>query len=93
MQRIGVDRRGVLPQLAPGHRAIAIGIQPDGVIQVAQRDRPLHRQLAAVHIDMQIGTAGAVGQCPAGQQQSAPDQARHQKGHPTAHDQPFAGAA
>ena len=40
-QRVGGDVGVARAQLAPGDVAVAVGIEPDGVLEIAQRDVPL----------------------------------------------------
>jgi hypothetical protein len=51
---IGGDVGMALAHLAPGDGAVAIGIQPDGHVQVAQRDVPAARDAALGHIQGEI---------------------------------------
>ena len=46
-QRIGIDRRRMLAQLAPSDRTVAVAIQPYRVIQIAQGNRPLDVKITA----------------------------------------------
>ena len=50
-------------QLAPRNFAIAVAVEPDREIEVAQRDVPLAVQSTAVGGNRQIAVARLVGQC------------------------------
>ena len=44
-------------QLAPGDRAVAVGIEPDGVLEIAQGDVPLPAQRPAIGVQRQVAVA------------------------------------
>jgi hypothetical protein len=47
--------------LSPGDLAIAVGIEPNGVIEIAQRDVPLSSQVITLHRKREVAVAWLVG--------------------------------
>jgi hypothetical protein len=69
-QRPGIDLGVARAQFAPGDLAVAIGIEAEREIDVAQRDVPLPGDLAALHVEHQIAVAGLVRQSRQREQQN-----------------------
>src|SRR5215472_950919 len=60
-ERVGFDLPRLSAQLAPGDRAVLIGVEPDRDVEIAQRDVPLPANTAVrTDIDLQIAVGSQV---------------------------------
>ena len=62
-QRVGRDVIVLAPEFAPGDFTIAVGVQADGIFQVAQCNVPLPGDFRAIDHDAEIAVAGFVCEC------------------------------
>ena len=60
-QRVGGDFVVLRLDLSPGDLAVAVGIEPNGVIEIAQRDVPLSSQVIPLHRKHEVAVARLVG--------------------------------
>jgi hypothetical protein len=56
-QRVGGDRPMMCAQLAPGDDTVVIAVDSDGVIEIAQRDVPLSRNVPSVEVQAEVAVA------------------------------------
>jgi hypothetical protein len=73
-ERPGRDVDMARAQFAPGDLAVAVAIEPEGEIDVAQGDVPLPGNFLALDLEHQIAVAGLVRQHRQGQQQRKSEQ-------------------
>jgi hypothetical protein len=76
-QRVGADRGLPRAQFAPCDGAVAVGIQADGVLEVAQRDIPLPAHAGGVRLHRQVAVARLVGVGGAGEERQQQGEEPH----------------
>jgi len=64
-------------ELPPGNVAVAVVVQSDGKVEVAQRDVPLPAQVRAVDAQREVAVAGLVRERRGADEQREPDQPPH----------------